>query len=797
MGLTQNLGRLSPSIFSDASLNIGVGAAPSGSYKFEVTGTSKVSGVLTLGSTLSNGTYTYTLPAATGTLALTSDLTGYVTSVTASLPLSSSGGTNPNITISQATTSTDGYLSSTDWNTFNNRVSSSGTTGYIPKFSSSNSINNSGLYDDGTTVSLISRALSGSSASFGSSVTATSFVKTSGTSSQFLKADGSVDSTAYGTGSVTSVAALTIGTTGTDLSSTVATSTTTPVITLNVPTASATNRGALSSADWTTFNSKQATITLTTTGTSGAATFTSNTLNIPNYGSALSGYLPLTGGTLTGALTGTSATFSGLITSTVGNGGTLLKSTNATTSYQVGVDLRNTGGVAQFGIESSVGGTFVNGSTAYASIFGSGNATAAEIQTNGTVRLSIASTGAATFSSSVTTNGTLIANATNSQIKLTGGSTDAFIGISTSTLYLTDWATATKGLTINLSTGAATFSSSVTATQNVIQQTTDSDFLALKINHIPTTNSNTTVGYIGFYSNPGNGSNNTLSTGRIYGKFDSNAYASARLTFATVVGSDTYQDVMTLKDTNVGIGTISPSEKLTIYGAVIRLEGASGVSPFAIANNNSSGFRIYDYNAGVDRLLITSGGALCLGVTSAYGTKLLNVNGGIYATSSIAAVVASDIDMFVFQNTGASYTKAAIVASIAATGGTGSYFFYGQQSTSTVALKIFSNGNIQNTNNSYGAISDARLKENIKDATPKLDDLMKVKVRNYNLKGESNKQLGVISQELEAIFPNMIEESTNMGENMKIKGVKYSVFVPMLIKAVQELKAEIEILKNK
>ena len=197
-----------------------------------------------------------------------------------------------------------------------------------------------------------------------------------------------------------------------------------------------------------------------------------------------------------------------------------------------------------------------------------------------------------------------------------------------------------------------------------------------------------------------------------------------------------------------------------------------------------------------ERLRITSGGALCLGVTSAYGTNLLNVNGGIYATSSIAAVVASDIDMFVFSNTGASYSKSCIVASMVATGGTGSYFFYGQQSTSTVALKIFSNGNIQNTNNSYGAISDARLKENIKDATPKLDDLMKVKVRNYNLKGESNKQLGVISQELEAIFPNMIEESTNMGENMKIKGVKYSVFVPMLIKAVQEQQQQINELKQ-
>lgn len=86
-----------------------------------------------------------------------------------------------------------------------------------------------------------------------------------------------------GSGTVTSVAALTLGTTGTDLSSTVANSTTTPVITLNVPTASATNRGALSSTDWSTFNNKQDTISLTTTGTSGAATLIANTLNIPQY----------------------------------------------------------------------------------------------------------------------------------------------------------------------------------------------------------------------------------------------------------------------------------------------------------------------------------------------------------------------------------------------------------------------------------------------------------------------------------------------------------------------------------
>jgi hypothetical protein len=44
MGLTFNLGRLSPSIFTDSSLNVGIGGSPSGSYKLEVTGTLKTTG---------------------------------------------------------------------------------------------------------------------------------------------------------------------------------------------------------------------------------------------------------------------------------------------------------------------------------------------------------------------------------------------------------------------------------------------------------------------------------------------------------------------------------------------------------------------------------------------------------------------------------------------------------------------------------------------------------------------------------------------------------------------------------
>jgi hypothetical protein len=82
MGNTFKLGNYVNGIFQDSSNNIGIGAAPSGSYKFEVTGTAKVSGILTLGSTISNGTYAYTLPSATGTLALTSALGDYVTLAT-------------------------------------------------------------------------------------------------------------------------------------------------------------------------------------------------------------------------------------------------------------------------------------------------------------------------------------------------------------------------------------------------------------------------------------------------------------------------------------------------------------------------------------------------------------------------------------------------------------------------------------------------------------------------------------------------------------------------------------------
>jgi hypothetical protein len=73
--------------------------------------------------------------------------------------------------------------------------------------------------------------------------------------------------------------------------------TTSGTITLDIATATTSQNGLLSSTDWSTFNAKQNAITLTTTGTSGASTLVGATLNIPNYGSALTGYVPYTGAT--------------------------------------------------------------------------------------------------------------------------------------------------------------------------------------------------------------------------------------------------------------------------------------------------------------------------------------------------------------------------------------------------------------------------------------------------------------------------------------------------------------------
>jgi len=117
-------------------------------------------------------------------------------------------------------------------------------------------------------------------------------------------------------------------------------------------------------------------------------------------------------------------------------------------------------------------------------------------------------------------------------------------------------------------------------------------------------------------------------------------------------------------------------------------------------------------------------------------------------------------------------------------------------------FRIDACGNITNYSGFYGAISDSRLKENIVNCTPKLEDLLKVRVVNYNLKGgDTSKYIGVVAQELEEIFPELVTE-TNSVE--RFKSVNYSNLTILLIKAFQEqqvlinnLNASLEELENK
>jgi len=152
---------------------------------------------------------------------------------------------------------------------------------------------------------------------------------------------------AGGTGTVTSVAALTLGTSGTDLSSTVANGTTTPVITLNVPTASASNRGVLSSADWTTFNGKGSGTVTSVTGTAPVVSSggTTPAISMPAATTSVSGYLTSTDWT----------TFngkgSGTVTS-VGFTGGLITVATATTTPALTV-AGTSGGVVYFSSAST------------------------------------------------------------------------------------------------------------------------------------------------------------------------------------------------------------------------------------------------------------------------------------------------------------------------------------------------------------------------------------------------------------------------------------------------------------
>ena len=225
-------------------------------------------------------------------------------------------------------------------------------------------------------------------------------------------------------------------------------------------------------------------------------------------------------------------------------------------------------------------------------------------------------------------------------------------------------------------------------------------------------------------------------------------------------------------------------------------------------DGNVNGYLQFRTN-NVERMRITSGGNVLIGTTSLLGGY--NAHNIVRSSQSSYACIISQEDL----NTTNSST---LQLNRLETGSTTQGYFLvcrqGNAGSGTNRLTIFNNGNVENSNNSYGQISDIKLKENIADATPKLDDLLKVKVKNFNFIGDNTKQIGVIAQELEEIFPSMIDESPDTEDRevtdeegnvtteivdlgTTTKSVKYSVFTPMLIKAIQEQQTIIEDLKSR
>jgi len=290
-------------------------------------------------------------------------------SLSASSPLAYNSGTGA-FSIQVATGSQNGYLSSTDWTTFNSKqaagnyvtldtyqvitasktfsvgfsIASAGGANQLTAFENTNSLHS------GSAGSNIFGFNSSNNIYFGKGSSNGGVLQWNNSTVKYYTlpdADGTIALVGgSGVGTVTSVAALTIGTTGTDLSSTVANGTTTPVITLNVPTASATNRGALSSTDWTTFNNKQNALTNPVTGT-GTTNYLPKFTGASTIGNSAITDDGSTVALLSRALSGNAATFSGIVNVTSGD---IRSAGTAADSVTAGpfISVRNTSNAYQY-----------------------------------------------------------------------------------------------------------------------------------------------------------------------------------------------------------------------------------------------------------------------------------------------------------------------------------------------------------------------------------------------------------------------------------------------------------------
>ena len=257
---------------------------------------------------------------------------------------------------------------------------------------------------------------------------------------------------------------------------------------------------------------------------------------------------------------------------------------------------------------------------------------------------------------------------------------------------------------------------------------------------------------------------------------------------------------------NVGIGTSSPSQKLHVASAasagnVYALIDSSGTSNgYNAANlykNSERQFRVgvlgtvggftngalvvYDETAAAWRMVIDSSGNMLVGNTAqVWDERIL----GFRTTSAVVGG---------FYSTSSSYTSSVIRAQTETAAGTGWYLFEGRASGGSFQYGIRGNGTV--------ATSDERRKKNIEPARSYLADVCSIPVVKYNWKTDEDgapKELGWLAQDVEKVFPNMVvTHHDGPNDDQEVLLLKKEVFLPMLMKCIQEQQAMIEELKAK
>ena len=273
-------------------------------------------------------------------------------------------------------------------------------------------------------------------------------------------------------------------------------------------------------------------------------------------------------------------------------------------------------------------------------------------------------------------------------------------------------------------------------------------------------------------------------------QFSDNVTNSATISMvsgATAFGQNGTEAMRIDSSGNVGIGTSSPSAKLQVVGNVMAGNGTAATPAYHFVGSSAigmftpdAGFSVAFSTASTERMRIDSSGNL--GINTSSPAHKLDVQSNV--DGPIVRVINNR------DTTGSFGIKVTLGASGGA-GTTGSAHFHGN--TNAVGnWYLFGNGTT-----SYS--SDQRLKKNIESARDGyLEDLARLRVVKYNWNVSEEgapKELGLIAQEVEQVFPGLVQDDANPvteGDDTVYKQLKQSVLPFMLLKAIQELKAEFD-----